>query len=285
MKHLLLLFFSLLTTMSVEGRVITDSVCINGHIRHYKMVMPNQVRQEAPLVVLLHGYGGADYYAPTCMDSVAMAQGFALCVPLGLTDPDGKHSWNVGYPMQKDWQEDDVDALCRLTHHVQKKYRLSRANTFLTGMSNGGEMCYLMVYRNVKVFRAIASVAGLTMKWMYKELTPIHQVPFMEIHGTEDRTSEWEGDLTGKGGWGAYMPVPIAVGRIVALNRCTQEHTERVESINPNGGHHIVRHLFQDGDNGCDVWLYEVVGASHCWHTGDMDTGEELWRFFSQYVK
>ena len=36
---------------------------------------------------------------------------------------------------------------------------------------------------------------------------------------------------------------------------------------------------------GCDVWLYEVVGGVHSWHTGDIDTGEEVWRFFARYLK
>ena len=35
----------------------------------------------------------------------------------------------------------------------------------------------------------------------------------------------------------------------------------------------------------CDVWLFEVVGSVHSWHTGDIDTGEGIWQFFSRYVK
>lgn len=285
MKFLLVFAAMMLAPVMAQAKTVTDSVRINGSVRVYKMVLPDGMKSGAPLVVLLHGYGGGSFHSPTCMDSVALSHGFALCVPWGLKDPAGKRSWNVGYPKQQGWQEDDVDALCQLTHHVQKKYGLSSKNTFLTGMSNGGEMCYLMVYRNVKVFKAIASVAGLTLKWMYKELDPKVKVPFMEIHGTEDRTSEWNGDLENKGEWGAYLPVPIAVGRIVALNRCTHERVEIKESIRPESGHYVKKHLYLGADDGCDVWLYEVVGAPHCWHTKDMNTGEEIWRFFSQYVE
>jgi polyhydroxybutyrate depolymerase len=287
MKRIKIFFvFAAVMLVSVVGRAktVTDSVRINGSMRTYKMVMPDNMKSGAPLVVLLHGYGGSDFNAPTCMDSVALSHGFALCVPLGLKDPTGSRSWNVDYPMQEGWKEDDVDVVCQLANHVQKEYRLDKNNTFLTGMSNGGEMCYLMIYRNVKTFKAIASVAGLTLKWMYKDLEPKVQVPFMEIHGTEDRISEWTGDLENKGGWGAYMPVPMAVGRIVALNKCTHERMEIKESLKPESGHYIKKHLYLGADNGCDVWLYEVVGASHCWHTEDMNTGEEIWRFFSQYI-
>lgn len=67
-----------------------DSVLVNGHMRHYRMVLPKMVQPNTPLVVLLHGYGGGNLNDETCMDSVAQRCGFALCVPAGLYDPKGK---------------------------------------------------------------------------------------------------------------------------------------------------------------------------------------------------
>lgn len=283
---LLLLFVGLLSVVpSLAQTNNLDSVEINGRMRRYRILLPATVDSHTPLVVLLHGYGGGeDLWQETCMDSIARTEGFALCVPQGLKDPTGKRSWNVGYPMQEGWTVDDVDDICRLTHHLQKKHRLSPTDAFLTGMSNGGEMCYLMAYSNRTTFKAIGSVAGLTLVWMYKQLTPSRPVPFLEIHGTEDRVSEWTGDLDNRGGWNAYLPVPIAVGRMVALNRCTHECQEEMPTINPSGGHRIIKHSFLGGDNGCDVLLYEVVGGTHCWHTNDMNTGRVLWRFFSRFL-
>ena len=34
-----------------------------------------------------------------------------------------------------------------------------------------------------------------------------------------------------------------------------------------------------------EVWLYEIVGGKHSWGEQDIDTGEELWKFFSKFVK
>jgi polyhydroxybutyrate depolymerase len=172
-----------------------------------------------------------------------------------------------------------------MARYVQKKYHLSRENTFMTGMSNGGEMCYLMAYSKQQTFKAVAPIAGLTMEWMYRELEATRPIPLMEVHGTKDHTSEWGGDLKDEGGWGAYMPVPLAVGYWVAKNRCTHEETERVESLRGSQGHPIIKHRFTGSSTGCDVWLYEVIGAGHTWHTDDIDTGQEVWNFFSQYVK
>jgi len=263
---------------------VKDSLRVDGKMRRFVTFLPEGIKEEAPLVVVLHGYGGS-IWRENPMVAAAKRHGFAVCIPQGLRDPKGKPSWNVGYPSQAGWKQDDVKALCRIAQHVQKRHKLSRTNTFLTGMSNGGEMCYLMAFNNKqKTFKAVAPIAGLTMEWMYSQLEAKRPIPVMEVHGTADHTSEWGGDLQNKGGWGAYMPVPLAVGYWVAKNRCTHEETERVESLKKDG-HPVIKHRFTGGPTGCDVWLYEVVGAGHKWHTDDIDTGEEVWSFFSKYVK
>lgn len=263
---------------------VKDSLRVDGKMRRFVTFLPEGIKEEAPLVVVLHGYGGS-IWRENPMVAAAKLHGFAVCIPQGLRDPKGKPSWNVGYPSQAGWKQDDVKALCRIAQHVQKRHKLSRTNTFLTGMSNGGEMCYLMAFNNKqKTFKAVAPIAGLTMEWMYSQLEAKRPIPVMEVHGTADHTSEWGGDLENKGGWGAYMPVPLAVGYWVAKNRCTHEETERVESLKKDG-HPVIKHRFTGGPTGCDVWLYEVVGAGHKWHTDDIDTGEEVWSFFSKYVE
>lgn len=263
---------------------VKDSLRVDGKMRHFVTFLPEGIKEQAPLVVVLHGYGGK-IWRENPMVSAAKRHGFAVCIPQGLRDPKGETSWNVGYPSQKGWKQDDVKALCRIARHVQKRHKLSATNTFLTGMSNGGEMCYLMAFNNKqRIFKAVAPIAGLTMEWMYSQLDAKRPIPVMEVHGTADHTSEWGGDLKNKGGWGAYMPVPLAVGYWVAKNRCTHEETECVESLKKDG-HPVIKHRFTGGPTGCDVWLYEVVGAGHKWHTDDIDTGEEVWSFFSKYVE
>ena len=81
------------------------------------------------------------------------------------------------------------------------------------------------------------------------------------------------------------MPVPLAVGYWVAKNRCTHEVTEHVESLKGKEGHEVIKHIFTGSPFGFDVWLYEVVGGGHTWSTDDIDTGEEVWKFFSKYLE
>ena len=285
--------FMLLVLLSISNcqlsivyaqQFVEDSLKVDGYMRRFDLFLPEGIKPDAPLVFYLHGYGGR-IYRDNPMVETARREGFAVCIPQGLKDPKGKPSWNVGYPFQEGWKVDDVKSLSKMAAYVQKRYHLSRENTFLTGMSNGGEMCYLMAYSKQKAFKAVAPVAGLTMVWMYRDLEASKPIPVFEIHGTEDRTSEWTGDLDNKGGWGAYMPVPIAVGYWVAKNRCMKEETERVESLSKGNGHYVIKHRFTDSATGCDVWLYEVVGGKHTTHTDDLHTGDEIWNFFKKYVK
>lgn len=110
-----------------------------------------------------------------------------------------------------------------------------------------------------------------------------HPIPLFEIHGTEDRTTRWEGDLGNEGGWGAYVSVPTAVGYWAAKNKCLAERIDTLPSR--PGGLQVIAHRYTEGTDGNEVWLYETVGGKHSWKETGVDTGEELWKFFSRYVR
>ena len=258
--------------------------------RSYWLYLPDNLQEGAPLVIMLHGYGGkADNYRPE-MRAVADREGFALCIPQGEKDTKGKTGWIVGYPPQKDIKRDDARFIIALKKKLQKEYSLSKKNAFLTGMSNGGEMCYLMAFLHPDAFSAYAPIAGLTMQWIYKDYRPKKAVPLMEVHGTADRTSFWEGDPGNTGGWGEYISVPAAVGKWVSEARCTHEVTEELPLLKEDS-HKVILHRYA----GCDeawkggpeiqVRLYEVVGGKHSWALGDMDTCSAVWEFFSLYLR
>ena len=253
----------------------------DGREREYWLYLPPGGRKNMPLVMVLHGYGGkADGYCPQMM-FVAREEGFAVCYPQGRPNSVGKTGWNVGYPSQKDLRDDDVALVTALARQLQQEFELSPENTFLTGMSNGGEMCYLLAYSDDPTFSALASVAGLTMKWLYDGPGGTRPVPFMEIHGTADKTSRWEGDHEGQYGWGGYMGVQEAIDAMVRQNGCTRCEDEALprRSADANA---VVLHKYSGGS--AEVRLYEVKGGKHSWAKGDMDTCREIWNFFKAHL-
>ena len=276
------------STLSTKDESKTDyqtySCTIDGIERTYKLYLPANIQPNAPLIFVLHGYGGSFNLDNRGFNETAERHGFAVCYPQGSKDGRGKNCWNVGYPFQADMGVDDISFLCKLAKKLQKEHNLSRKNTFCTGMSNGGEMCYLLAYDRQSTFKAVAPIAGLTMEWMPKAYTRTRPIPIFEIHGTEDRTSEWTGDLENKGGWGAYIAVPDAINYWVKRNGCQREVTEKLPLKNTDSNQ-VISHKYVDAKGGNDVWLYEIVGGGHTWGNKDLDTAEEIWKFFSTFTE
>ena len=79
----------------------------------------------------------------------------------------------------------------------------------------------------------------------------------------------------------------MAVAKWAVEAKCTHEVTETL----PKKRNEVVLHRYCGGDPAwkggpeTEVWLYEVIGGKHSWAEADMDTCEEIWRFFSKYLK
>ena len=238
-----------------------------------------------PLVVVLHGYGGTAMQDGLGFKELADKYGFAVCWPQGAKDGTGHNCWNVGYPFQSDYRIDDAKFLHNLVKLLSRDYGINPDNVFLTGMSNGGEMCYKMAAEHPEMFSAIASIAGLTLTSMRVDYRK--PVPFMEVHGTEDAISDWNGDPENKGGWGAYLSVPVAVGHIIAANRAVEAATEAI----PSKSKEVILHTYKGGlpawkgGPSADVLLYEVIGGDHSWLEHSIDTCALVWEFFSRYLR
>jgi polyhydroxybutyrate depolymerase len=144
-----------------------------------------------------------------------------------------------------------------------------------------------MAYLKPDFFAAFAPIAGLSMEWSYKKYDAKKPVPFMEVHGTMDKTSKWEGDPFNEGGWGAYLAVPQAVGYWAAQARCTHEETIEMPLVRNK----VILHKYKGGEPAweggpaVEVRLYEVIGGKHTWALNDMDTCHEIWNFFSLYLR
>lgn len=289
MKRIISLAFAVLFCLSGAANGIWDQAehftfKHQKNQREYYLYIPQGMQTKgAPLIVLMHGYGGkAKGYFPGLLEE-AERQGFAVCIPNGWPDNRKKNGWNVGYPGQEGLKTDDVDYICKLVSFLQKKYGFRKDGTFATGMSNGGEMCYLLAASRPGVFRAYASLAGLEMEWVYRKFNPTKPVPFMEVHGTEDKTSHWEGDPDGKCGWNEYISVPVAVGTWIHVNRCTHEITEELPLYKPES-HKVILHRYMDGTDNTEVRLYEIIGGAHKNGSADMDVARIEMEFFKQYL-
>jgi len=287
MKKILSVYFLALASIfaSAQGpEGVYGTMKFQGETREYYVYAPKKLDSFRPLLIMLHGHGGVVDGSPSIFSEAAEKYGYVLCTPQGLREPGGvnAHAWNVGYPMQDGWKVDDCAFVMALARKLQKEYDLNPNNLVISGMSNGGEMCYYMAHRYPEKIAAIVSLAGLNMEWIYREFKNDKPVAFFEIHGTEDMVSKWEGDPENKDGWGKYISVPAAVGRRISVNCCTHEVCDTLPLYKP-GCHQVVLHQYVGGTEGKDVLLYEVIGGGHETGERDIDLTGEMWKFCTKY--
>ena len=288
-KYFILILSSLFI---IQAQTTFHTFDINGEIREYYLHLPNNIEDDAPLVFVLHGYSGTanSLMNWTGMNQVANANGFSVCYPQGITDDWNNNFWNVGYEFHANETVDDVEFLSTLAQFLQGEYNLSSQYTFSTGMSNGGDMSYLLACQASDVFKAVAPVAGCMMTWIYDSCAPPNPIPVFEIHGTDDNVTWWAGaDVNNNGGWGPWISVDTTFNFWTQLNGCTESTIDTLPNTKTTDGSYAVSHKNINGVNDNEVWLYEVVNGGHEWPGAygnmDINASEEIWNFFTLVVE
>jgi polyhydroxybutyrate depolymerase len=294
-------FIAILLTFFLEGcsgqtnpisQTIGDSIRrtieINGVNRAYLLFSPDNLKNDAPLVFVLHGYGGSpegiNNYSK--INAIASKNGFAVCYPEALEGADRSRSWNVGY---SNFGVNDIEFISELASFLQETHQLSVKNTFCTGMSNGGDMTFQMVYFQPELFRAVATIAGTLMTWIPDSIKLEKVTPFLMMNGTNDKITQWEGDenypVIGPNG---YLGARETANSFIDLNECMEIQKDTLPDISKTDGSFVVREKSVNCTNNNQIWLYTVINGGHAWpgSWGNMDinASEELWLFFEQFI-
>mgnify|MGYP001281780651 CR=1 FL=1 len=268
----------------------------DGTAREYMLYVPNTIKPQAPLIFVLHGLGSTNSHIRdySQMDLVANKNGFVVCYPQGtgstkntIHTKKGSFFWNVGYEIHKNEVVDDVSFLTSLAVYLQQEYDLDPEKTFCTGMSNGGDMSYLLGCQAPEVFKAIASITGCMMEWIYKSCDNNSPIPVFQIHGTKDNITYYDGDIKNRDRWGAYLGVESTIQFWVDHNMCSKSIIDTIGFVN-NESRYIIREKFLNGIDENEVWLYKVINGGHDWVQKSLEknfnTSEEIWKFFEHLM-
>lgn len=160
----------------------------NGIEREFILFIPENVPENAPLLMMLHGYSGnaKSFAEETKMNETADEYGYLVAYPQGLPDPTDKTSslgWNSGL---KKTGNDDVGFLTALAQYLQKTYHVPSNETFAVGFSNGAFMIHRLANEAPETFRAVASVAGFMTASVWEERKEKTSIGFLQINGTKD---------------------------------------------------------------------------------------------------
>lgn len=226
---------------SAATATATPNVAMVGGDRPVTVDLPSpDLASPAPLILLLHGYGGnaaeiQDYFR---LGRVAAARGIILAAPEGTVDSDGLRFWNATDACcdLNGTGVDDAGYLAEVIEEIQSVASVDPKRIYLVGYSNGGFMSYRMACEHADLVAAIVSLAGASLA-RPDDCRPSEPLSVLQIHGTADDVVEFEGgDLSGLvGGNGPARTYPGAretVASWAAYDGCERELEDLEVTLN-----------------------------------------------------
>ena len=289
-KYRILVLVSVIILFVLEAQAQYTFFDHDGITRQYIYYEPTELNEQLPLVFVMHGFTGDanDIKNYSKMNDFADQYGFAVCYPRGTVDSGGNRFWNVGYAFHQNETVNDVGFLTELAVYLQDTHALNPDYTFATGMSNGGEMCYMLACQAYDTFKAVAPVAGMILQVILDECDESPAIPIFEIHGSQDNVTPLSGDPDNNDGWGAYPSIQSTINYFAEKNECTIVVNGLVPNIDTSDNSFIESEKHLNGINENEVWYYKVVGGGHdwpgAWGNMDIEAGQEAWLFFQNYI-
>ena len=272
------------TFSGVEYGTLEDG----GIDREFIYYHPSSATENCPLVFVCHGYGGSAQGIMNYSEFNALADefGFAVCYPQGIEDSYGNPFFNVGYDFQFNETVDDVAYVTHLAEYLQANNSLDSELVFCTGMSNGGDFCYLLACEASETFRAVAPIAGMIMQDIMDACNPFGMVSILEVHGTDDNVTYFEGDPQNLDDWGAYPSIPATIDFFTNMYGLELQETVDFPNTVSGDGSTVSADRFGLEGSCPQVWLYTVDGGGHdwpgAWGNMDISASREAWLFFDQ---
>jgi polyhydroxybutyrate depolymerase len=258
--------------------LVTDAhtVSVDGVQRTYRSIVPVQLTDRVPLVIVLHGRGQSG--------SAAVSQtGFLELVAQRravLVVPDSEQpSWNAGHGccgIAGSRRTPDVPFVATIVADAMRRWPVDAGRVFLVGYSNGGKLAYSEVCAHPTLFAAVATYGAVPLS----PCTPgTPAVPFLLAAGSADSVLPFHGK---PGGRPPLPSVPEALGWLRAQNGC-----QALEQTAQDGSAVVQRWPRCAG--GTEVESVVYPGHGHAWPTagasgGSPAVGTLMWAFLSRHV-
>ncbi len=271
-----------------DGGWQTGSYAIehDGRRRTFLLDVPDDLQPGAPLVLVIHGYTGqaTDLRDYTGFDAISKEHGFVAVYPQGTRDARGQTFFDVGYDFHTE-RVDDVGFLRALADRLVVDLEVDADSVFATGHSNGGDMSYVLACQTDAWVRAIAPVSGTMMA--DNACTPSRRTSVMEVHGTADDITYFEGDPENVDGWGAYLSTNEVMDFWVDQLDLELEETSALPDLDRDDGSTVALTRWSTAVDDEEVRLYLVEDGGHdwpgAWGNGDLQTSEAIWDFFEAH--
>ena len=290
--RLTICFFSFIAFQAQAGYTTFQ---FDGLTRQYIYYAPANLPSNAPLLFVLHGFGGSGSGWNGYFNTLASQNKFAVCYPDGqLYANNGGVTvcqWNTRYEAdyEQKGMKNDITFLDSLAKYLQQKYRLDPTKTFVTGHSNGADMCFMLASESQGVFKAAAPSAGTMMNTEITTYCTQPGIPLYCIHAVEDPVSWYDGDQTGTQNYGLYRGSWWCFNNVfkqkLGLDICDSIN---LPDINTTDNCTVTTFRYRSSFNKNESWYYRVNGSGgqHNYNEGSLDfsPSDSVWKFFQRYI-
>ena len=236
--------------------------------RSYRLYVPNNVKENAPLVVSLHGANGNQWANRPMTTDVADEEGFIVVYPQGKTVNFYLANMNTTGWVSSGEVNADVEYIKAVIEDVKKKYSVDSKRIYCCGFSNGGMMTYALSNTCADIFAAFASISGFQMNEFHFRHTGSRPVPFLHIHGKADDFVK-------------YSLMPTIVDEMVARIGANPV------PVKTNVSGKYTKSVYEAAENSFPYVYYEIDGMQHNDFTSNTPEGNSaktMWNFFKQYT-
>lgn len=248
--------------VNTEKKIIVDN-----KERKYVLYVPDNVKENAPLVISLHGASGHDTDRSPFRTSVADSEGCIVVYPQGndqFFPVFGGYipGWNASGEANE-----DTEFFKAIIRAVDDEYDIDLDRVYCCGFSNGGMMTYANTSAAADIFAAFASISGFQLNEFHHHTVGERPVPFLHIHGKQDDFVK-------------YSCMPVIRDNMVARNGCNP-----VPEVTVVSGRYK-RSDYAPGDGGFPYVYYEIDGMGHNDYTDKTDEENSaltMWKFMSRY--
>ncbi|MDE5813696.1 MAG: prolyl oligopeptidase family serine peptidase [Muribaculaceae bacterium] len=257
-----------ITCSGLAAKVNTEKqITVGGKERKYILYVPDNVKENAPLVVSLHGASGHDTDRSPFRTSVADAEGCIVVYPQGIDQffpVFGGYipGWNASGEVNE-----ETEFFKAIIKAVNDEYDIDLNRVYCCGFSNGGMMTYANASAAADIFAAFASISGFPLNEFHQHTVGERPVPFLHIHGKQDDFVK-------------YSCMPVIRDNMVARNGC-----DPVPEVTVVDGRYT-KSIYEAGDGGFPYVYYEIDGMGHNDFTDKTEEGnsaQTMWNFMSQY--
>ena len=243
------------------------SISVNGTARKYILYVPNNVKENAPLVISLHGASGHDTDRSPFRTDVADSKGCIVVYPQGLLQNFGPFGTVPGWNATGEANE-EIDFFKAIIDEVEKSYTIDRKRIYCCGFSNGGMMTYAAASAASDIFAACASISGFQLNEFHQRHTGYRPVPFLHIHGKADDFVK-------------FSCTPIIRSNTSARNGASSVY--KTNSVTNK----YTKYEYAAEEGGFPYIFYAIDGMGHNDYTDKTPEGNSaltMWNFFNKYT-